>query len=119
MLPPNLACIARRPTSITYECHLYVPSEGNTISANSALRPVWDLQSEVFFLSTPGERNRGRVGGDEGAAASLGERGSEIHIPFVALLRPENVLGGGFHLTSAQRVPPIVREFINSIAPRT
>lgn len=118
MLPPNLACIARRPTSVTYECHLYVPSEGHTISA-STLRPVWDLQAESFFLSTPGERGRGRVGGDAGTAASLGERGSEIHIPLAALLRPENVLGGGFHLTSAQHVPPIVRDFINSIASRT
>jgi len=101
-LPPNISSVAGRD-EITFECHLHVPDTG--ISWTSPIRPVWDLQSKTRFIATPQEAAAAQ-------ATSFGETGRELRVPLTALLRRNNILGGGFHLTSTHRVPPVVKQFL-------
>jgi hypothetical protein len=96
-LPANVSCIERRDAP-SYEAHLHRPSSGTSWA--SKVEPVWDMMAEVSFLST---------------GVPSDHRGPEIHVPFTALLRPEDLLGGGFLLTSARHVPNIVRTFLGSV----
>lgn len=100
-LPPNVSCIESRD-AVSHEAHLYRPSSGTSWTCK--VEPVWDMMAETIFLSSGVPSDR---------------QGPEIHVPFTALLRPEDVLGGGFLLTSAQHVPNIVRTFMTERCPRS
>ena len=109
-LPPKISCIVSRDAP-SYECHLHAPSTGASWSS-CCVHPVWNLQAETTFHST---RRASRTPGTSetlGAAPSADHHGPEMHVAFTALLRPEDVLGGGFILTSARHVPAIVHEFM-------
>ena len=97
-LPPNLSCIETTDSTV-YECHLYVPTSGT--SWQSPVKPVWDMQAETTFLS-------------RAAAAGASSSVKEVHVPFTALLRPGDILGGGFVLTSSSYIPNIVRNFLEA-----
>ena len=74
----------------------------------------------TFKLRRPSSRpeeHRGPRGTSEtlSAAPSADHLGPQMHVHFTGLLRLEEVLGGGFLLTSARHVPGIVRDFIAQI----
>ena len=110
-LPHNALNIISRP-SASYECHLYTTRAGRNW-ASSPVRPVWDLQSEQQFVLTQPEREQIR----QNWGQLLGTGGPIIHVPLTAMLRPENILGGGFNLTASQFVPSTVQKFLTIVGP--
>jgi hypothetical protein len=107
-LPHNASNIIKRPDGPSYECHLYTTRAGRNC-AEGAARPVWDLQSEQQFVLTAQEREQIR----QTQGPPLGTSGPIIHVPWTAMLRPENCLGGGFNLTAAHFVPATVLKFLD------
>ncbi len=109
MLPPNSLHLAQGAFTC-YEAHLHVPAHGTSWS--KAVRPIWDVQSEAQFLYTR-EEKAARRAGTQSSRRTLGQAETKrIHVPLVAMLRRDNILGGGFLLTSAGRVPAIVMQFM-------
>lgn len=140
-LPPNsMHWVAGHGAS--YEAHLHAPAKGRSWK-NQCVRPVWDVQSEIQYLLTPAEKTAKRAASQgsaantsqpssgnaassgsaantsqpsSGSAASSGsaEKAKKIHVPLAAMLRPDNIVGGPFLLTSGQRMPQIVLRFLAS-----
>jgi len=108
---------ARQAEECCYEAHLYSPASGGNMK--DILHPCWDVQSELLFLRTPEEKARRRdTGRAEGERASEGNRRSVVHVPLRAFLRPKNIIGGGFQLTRASRLPQFALAYVEHVLSR-
>lgn len=105
-LPPN----TRRKTAInttTYEAQLYAAVETGT--GNSPFTPLWDKMAEAHFLKTAEEKR-----GHTEPVRTEEPQSPKMHVPLIAMLRPENILLGGFMLTATQRLPAVVRQYLRT-----
>ena len=101
-LPPNTRHVTTTSTT-TYESQLYVVVEPQL--ATSPFKPLWDKLSEAHFLKTPAEKRQHHH-------AAPGPASLKMRVPLTAMLRPENVICGGFSLTGTQRLPAVARELM-------
>ena len=86
----------------TYEAQLYVAMDPE--SKSSIFKALWDKMAEAHFLKTPKEKENmtGRDRAEDPGAP-------KILVPLMAMLRPDNIVVGGFMLTDTQRLPKVVR----------
>ena len=103
-LPPNTRHKPETDTT-TYEAQLYVAAAPD--SGNSPFTPLWDKLAEAHFLKTVAEKR-----GETAPARIEDPQSPKMHVPLVAMLRPENILLGGFMLTGTQRLPTMVRKVL-------
>ena len=134
-LPPNSKHLAAA-VQPTYEAHLYCTKTAGNMSG--PWKPCWDAQDEVIFLYTPEEKANKKARKEEVPVLSSGSSGSAgapaaaakaaaagggseppvqriVHVPLVAFLRPNNLIGGGFMLSVAGRIPNFVRDHTQSV----
>jgi hypothetical protein len=102
-LPANSRHI-QNTVGATFEAHLYCP-EGGQMSG--IMQPLWDVQPETLFLSTVAEK---RGEGPKRKKDPENHR-SLVHVPILAFLRPENIVGGGFQLSRVGRLPPTAMDY--------
>ncbi|CAK0830712.1 unnamed protein product [Prorocentrum cordatum] len=111
-LPPNSKHVAEA-TGRTFEAQLLVP-RGPLWSG--PLKPAW-RRGEVAFLLTPAEKAARRQAQSSPVSrpASLASaQVTQSNVPVTAMLRPENIIGGGFGLTASMCAPTVVRQFVAS-----
>jgi hypothetical protein len=105
-LPANSRHL-QRAAETTYEAHLYCPGGGHM---GGTLHPLWDEQSEMVFLATVEEKR-----GQRHKKKDVDNYQPVVHVPIRGFLRPENIVGGGFQLTRAGRLPAIAMEYAASV----
>ena len=97
----------------TYECQLYSPEDGK-------MTPCWEAERRPQFLWAEDEKNNKpwALFKEKRLHDALGHRCAAtetIRVPIVAFLRPANLIGGGFSLTSNQRVPQYVVRHVERV----
>ena len=115
LLPGNPAKLKYSETHV-YEAQLWAPAgDGEPPHGRSLdveLEEVWHYPESrrIIFSSseTPDARRRVKKYGQHGQ--------DRIRLPFTVLLRPCNIIGGGFSLSDeADRVPTRIRSYIESV----
>ena len=100
-LPPNTRHMTATDTT-TYEAQVYAAAQPD--SANSPFGPLWDKMAEAHFLKTVQEKQ-----GRPKPVRREEPQSPKMHVPLIGMLRPENILLGGFMLTGTQRLSQVVR----------
>ena len=102
LLPEN-STRKLRATCLTYEAQLMVPTKGSDLK--SPLKAVWDKRKcwRAPYLWAPAEKDNTQPADD----LVSGEM-ETVRVPMIGMLRAVNIVGGGFALTSSQRIPQVV-----------
>ena len=100
----------------TYECQLYRPQDLFATDMKSPMTPCWEAERRPQFLWAEDEKQNKpwALFKERRLHDALGPRCAAtdaIRMPIVAFLRPLNLIGGGFSLTSTQRVPQYVARY--------
>ena len=100
-------------TEMLYEAQLFLAKEAAT--ARGELQPCWEVQSGNFFR-TEQEKRKKRLKrillGKKTKKTIKKADDSRFKIPLTALLRADNLVGGGFSLTPSRQIPAFVRLFL-------
>ena len=103
-LPANTRHATTASTT-TYESQLHVNVA--PLLKNQPFKPLWDKMAEAHFLKTHKEKVRGTQ-----PSSTADPQSPKMHVPLIAMLRPENIICGGFTLTATQRLPAVARLFL-------
>ena len=98
----------------TYEAQLYRPRGA---SGRAKWSPCW-TDGRPQFIRTPAEKTRHGVHvlrRRKAGRQSAKSQPSPLFSPMRAFLRPDNVVGGGFHLTPGGSVPSHVQDYRRSV----
>lgn len=93
---------------LTYEAQLYKPTAGGKFE------PLWDVMPIAAFLRTGKEKAKRRLRRLR-AHGVISKSVKKVKAPLVAYLRDGNVIGGGFALTSKQKVSNRARRHLHAL----
>ena len=100
-------------TSTTYEAQLHAPIQR---SLDKKFRALWDKRHVHCFLYTPEEKASCRSRGQGHKHDEREDESAKTLTPVTAMLRPENVMGGGFFaLTNARCLPKIAKDYLSTL----